>query len=185
MLKEDFLPEDYDDELECRIQGCRQTEPFVLYHAKMEQLFKKLSTPVSDLKKLRRIKKNLHSFYKDKLVGKNIETIKDLRDICKEIEDLMPEDFWKIRKKEKVAIVETSSTHVTEESVSENPGPSPICQISSRNHNQPSNEFVCWNCDAQGHGFRRCRKSRKLFCFKCGKKNVTVKNCDVCLSKNQ
>lgn len=39
---------------------------------------------------------------------------------------------------------------------------------------------VCWNCNKPNHTFRTCRQRRTKFCFKCGKKNVTVSSCDNC-----
>lgn len=38
---------------------------------------------------------------------------------------------------------------------------------------------VCWNCDKPNHVWSQCRLPRKnKFCYKCGKKGVTLKECD-------
>lgn len=42
----------------------------------------------------------------------------------------------------------------------------------------------CWNCDVVGHSWQICDEPHKIFCFWCGYKNVTCKNCPVCSSSN-
>lgn len=38
----------------------------------------------------------------------------------------------------------------------------------------------CWNCGMPNHSFRFCKQERRKFCFKCGKPDVTVAECDRC-----
>lgn len=38
----------------------------------------------------------------------------------------------------------------------------------------------CWNCGLPNHGYRSCKLKLKRFCFKCGKPNATVLDCDRC-----
>ncbi|CAG9763611.1 unnamed protein product [Ceutorhynchus assimilis] len=42
----------------------------------------------------------------------------------------------------------------------------------------------CWNCDQMGHAFPSCKLKRNVFCFSCGKKNITKPKCPNCKSKN-
>lgn len=52
----------------------------------------------------------------------------------------------------------------------------------NRNSNNDST-ILCWNCDMPNHSFGNCRLKRKVFCFKCGMKNVKSNSCPNC-SKN-
>lgn len=39
----------------------------------------------------------------------------------------------------------------------------------------------CWNCDQKGHSYFDCQNpQRRLFCYKCGQKDVTSPNCGKC-----
>lgn len=46
-------------------------------------------------------------------------------------------------------------------------------------------KFKCWNCQELGHGYTSCDKERNLFCYKCGKKGVTVYKCTWCQPGNR
>lgn len=45
---------------------------------------------------------------------------------------------------------------------------------------QSTANMKCWNCDNIGHSWQMCDESRLLFCYWCGYKNVTCKNCPRC-----
>ncbi|XP_062705502.1 uncharacterized protein LOC109425487 [Aedes albopictus] len=41
---------------------------------------------------------------------------------------------------------------------------------------------VCWQCDSPGHTYLRCPNPKRfLFCYSCGKKGCTTRNCDACI----
>lgn len=46
--------------------------------------------------------------------------------------------------------------------------------------NDEGDERICWNCDQTGHNWKRCPGERKVFCFRCGEKEVTRPNCPHC-----
>lgn len=46
-------------------------------------------------------------------------------------------------------------------------------------------KWICWNCDETGHGYMTCAKERRLFCYKCGEKEVTCLNCPKCRQGNR
>lgn len=66
-------------------------------------------------------------------------------------------------------------------------------KTSKKSENQPKDaevvdsrneEVKCHNCGEKGHLFRNCKKPRRgIFCYKCGKSEVTAKECS-CQSKN-
>jgi len=40
-----------------------------------------------------------------------------------------------------------------------------------------SSIIKCWNCEIVGHRARECTKPRKIYCYRCGKREFTVKTC--------
>jgi len=43
-----------------------------------------------------------------------------------------------------------------------------------------SNTLKCWNCETVGHRARECTEPRKIYCYRCGKREFTVKTCPTC-----
>lgn len=53
----------------------------------------------------------------------------------------------------------------------------------SSKRSTPTTHTECWNCGGL-HLYSQCREPRKLFCYRCGAKGVTVNNCTHCHSGN-
>lgn len=87
-LKIVFQPPDYDErlkkEIAMRTQG--EFENIDIYLAIMENLYARLSTPVSEEEKLRQIKCNLNSHLQDKLCMFPVTSFKQLRDLGRKAE---------------------------------------------------------------------------------------------------
>lgn len=44
--------------------------------------------------------------------------------------------------------------------------------------------IVCWQCEQQGHIFPNCQNPKTfIFCFRCGKKGATTRNCPDCFAR--
>jgi len=43
-----------------------------------------------------------------------------------------------------------------------------------------SSTLKCWNCEATGHRARECTEPRKIYCYRCGKREFTVRTCPTC-----
>jgi len=56
-----------------------------------------------------------------------------------------------------------------------NPAIAPVATTSGRVGN-----VKCWNCEKTGHIARECGEERRIYCYRCGKSNVTVKTCPTC-----
>lgn len=49
---------------------------------------------------------------------------------------------------------------------------------------QAQQNLICWNCDETGHRFMDCTKPQAVFfCYNCGKKGVSLRNCPECKTK--
>ena len=41
----------------------------------------------------------------------------------------------------------------------------------------------CWNCGHGGHRYSSCQEQRGIFCYRCGRKEVTLRTCPECRKK--
>lgn len=62
-----------------------------------------------------------------------------------------------------------------------NSGSSSNDKSDHQNSEQSQNPIVCWNCGFPNHLYDNCMLKRKIFCFKCGRKDVKVNSCPNCL----
>ncbi|KAK3928885.1 Activity-regulated cytoskeleton associated protein 1, partial [Frankliniella fusca] len=87
-LKDAFEPGDEDDEVMEKIQRLKQNEDetFVVFESRCNLLFKRLSNPLTSKEKLRILLKGLHLYYRSKIISAKMESIRTLRDSCKELE---------------------------------------------------------------------------------------------------
>lgn len=199
-LKDNFLQPDYDDELfeqiKKRYQG--KSESVVIYIANMECLFARLSTPRSEMEKLKIIKERLLSRYVDFIIlhGQDIKTTSELIDYCKRVDE-----SERIKSKyvspNKINFLESDLAYVGDTSSAS----SSACQTESINNNKIKHHssknknnsnynkkksdsnistVVCWNCKQPNHVFANCTKKPTKFCFRCGKSNFTKKDCPDC-----
>lgn len=46
--------------------------------------------------------------------------------------------------------------------------------------NTEKSNIKCWNCEKTGHRARDCTEQRHIYCYRCGKREVTVKTYPTC-----
>lgn len=90
LLKKEFLPADYDDqlweELKLRVQG--RNESCSMYIAMMLTLFSRLSRPTCEKTRVKQIKKNLLPVYVTQLALSEIDTVEELSKLCRKLEEV-------------------------------------------------------------------------------------------------
>lgn len=187
-LRYAFQPHDYEyalwEEIRRRTQGAQ--ERVINYIAIMENLFKKLASPPSEEQRVELIRRNMLPYIQTGLSLRNLGSINELCSLAKAIEStesrirqycppptnpkLLIEPDLVYKKPTNSIFANPVQIHASSENVDVAVAEVPI-------------KSNCWNCGDSGHKFRKCSKTKNIFCFKCGLRDVTLKNCSRC-SKN-
>lgn len=184
LLRNEFLPTDYDDrmwvEIKARSQG--KKESVSLYIGVMEALFKRLSKPPTEMERLKIIKNNLLPHFQTHLALMEILTIQTLKDTCRKIEDAIEVQNKYSPPPKHSELIEKNLAYIDGASTS-----SGCSYKNSRTEvnilNSKRGPIICFNCKQANHVFKECTAKRNKFCFKCGEPEVTVRTCKKC-SKN-
>jgi len=182
LLKEDFLPLKYEDDLLYEILNRKQgpQEDITLYISAMVGLYDSLSNPPSEREQLRVILRNLSPYYLAHLKISHILSIDELKTEGKELEyrRTLSQEYDKPQQRRNLLEPELSNRppRNTVSAVSSPPEPS-----SARGYRPPTK---CWNCGEVGHRHQLCPEMKTTFCYRCGEKGVKTINCPNCLSGN-
>lgn len=187
-MRNEFEPQDYAerlwDEIRSRTQG--EDEPIGIYVSVMRNYFHRLPQRPAGQEMLRIVMRNLHPYYLDRL---GLQEVSDLNDLVQQGRRL-EQNRWRIQthrppppkkyllepdlaylppmRRNNATVAEVRSE---EPSCSQKPSSAPTAKINPRSRSK------CWNCGQPGHAFRWCRAEKKLFCERCGKKQVTTEEC--------
>lgn len=200
-------------EIDARLQG--KDESFSSFFAEMLILFGKLGRAISEKHKIFYLKKNMLKTYALAIAAIDIVSVRQLAVICKRLDSTKqlqeqhqnlssgrfvepafktPNPFQP--RKPFRQPINTVDFQEEEEQDDEGQDVENICAFrrgAPRTElNLPRNQFannprnvVCFNCELPGHVFRTCQAERKIFCFICGYKNVTVYTCPNCNKLNE
>lgn len=184
-----FQPGDQDEATLGKLRNLRQheEETFPVYHARAEELFRRLSHHLKTREKLRYLMTGLHLFYRSRIVSPNIKSIWELSEECRameadklqilklEKEEQRRKDFKEgaFRKSTRVSAVDypTESASCTEDSLE--------CQAVEA----PRGSVYCWRCRSHDHEAKDCKN--KIFCESCGEKDTTTERCQRCALAQQ
>lgn len=178
MLRKEFQPPDFNDrlfeEIKVRTQGPQ--ESMGMFVASLENMFDRLTISVPPSTRLKIMLKNISPFYQTQLGLHKIATKEELMDLGKLVEarKIAVDNFQPPPRRSSGRLLEPDLAYAsTYEEVHE---------VTSRNPIRDSNRnpMTCWNCRKEGHSFQSCPATRQKFCFRCGKPNVTVRNCSKC-----
>jgi len=193
-LKESFQPFDYEyalwDEIRRRTQGSQ--ERVLSFVVAMENLFRKLPSMPSESTRLQIVQRNLLPYIQSRLAAHPISSFQELVKFSRAIEETEarirrfappPTNYRQLLEPElayhkpsyQSAAIEIAETPVTETS-----SPDDLRIRSPFNVDAVSTPLLCWNCNQPGHSFRQCNKPRNIFCYRCGKPDVTSKSCTKC-----
>lgn len=187
ILKRDFLPEDYDEclmsEIRLRTQG--PMENLQNYILSVEALFRRLGEKKTESEIVKQIIRNLHPSYAHYFVMHKIATLSELKEQCRQIQCVKTRsDKYRPPPNKKSQVLEPDLACLPSHSLDSLPNPPHIVDAVPLSSSPPGNNIICWNCDNSGHTHRQCQKLRNFFCYACGRKNVSVKSCPSCNSKN-
>lgn len=165
------------DELRRRTQ--HPSESIGVYLAVMSSYFSRLGCQISEGAKMSIVTKNLHPFYQDRLRDPLPQTIEELRQVCRRMEDRRDainsyvEPCFR-----KGNILEKDLAFVEVEPVQHQYRH----EIATTSVQENKKEIVCFRCRKPGHRAVGCALPKKFQCFKCGKDGHTVKTCPKCNS---
>lgn len=201
-LRKEFLPLDYEESLWDEIKGRKQgtKETLGMFVANMLGLFSRLSETVPEERKLRIIQMNMSPFYMEKLALQKVLSIRQLKDLGKELDlsksrmeqysgprskvkPLEPE--FRCKSKPVVSEVEVAEVAVpkvkpTPQTKAPKATPPPESDVNSNR----ARRVGCWQCGSQDHGFRFCKVPKKWdFCTRCGLKGAATADCNRCKAR--
>lgn len=189
-LKEYFLPYDYEfslnEEIRKRSQGPH--EKVIVYIASMQNLFNRLQNRPDEEMRVVWIRRNLLPYIQNALALQSIRTVEQLTKYCRSIEETSlrsqqycpPSTNYRNLLEPQLAYHKPSGIPHTAVISHETHNISPVASIET---SRPKRS--CWNCGNSGHNFRVCTSPRQKFCFKCGYRNVVVKDCPKCQGNEQ
>nr|CAI5854468.1 unnamed protein product [Callosobruchus analis] len=164
----------------------------------MESLFRKLREPVSEHTKVNIIQRNFLPYIQRQLALHPVTTVSQIMSMARSIEEAhvraqryqpppssvkgLLEPELRYRRTEGSA----PSTNCLAASTPCTSGPNMEENISLASlTNSPARpEALCWNCHQTGHKFRKCQREKQIFCFRCGRRDVTSNSCPHCVQKN-
>lgn len=163
----EFKHRDSDFEILKSIMDYKQTnESFDEFFFKIIKMNGQMDQPLVDSKLLEILKGNLNFRLWQLTFSARVQTLDELRDYCRNAErQLLMRQSNPRRVHEIDGPMDHNLVFVEE------------LQKDSANRRI----LTCWNCDQQGHSFVECPSiQRRLFCYKCGQKNVTAPDCTRC-----
>lgn len=200
-LKSEFLPRNYSFTLLNDIVNRRQkpNEHVGEYFTNMKSLFKWLGVTLTEEHKVHIVQKNLlPKFSSVALLG--LRNLQELSDACRRIDEAsagvgqasyrLPFEVQQYGRQPPYRQNNVYAVEVEREedgqdmTVQDEPEVCAIRRGANDGRTQTGRPAArCFNCNNEGHVFRFCREARQgVFCYMCGTRNVTSRNCDRCLN---
>lgn len=162
--------------LSSRFQG--EKEPFQKFFQDLQSLRIRLQRPYSDMEMIQLIRTNMKTAFKQTLFTYVPVTLDDFVGKCRQLDLLITPPVYQnsqppryLQKSNKVAELEAPLELESQSCVN---------LIDSLSKISPK---VCWNCDESGHNWIECEEPPKMFCYRCGLKNCTTRNCTQCATR--
>lgn len=174
LLKEEYLPPDYDDRLLDEIKRRTQDpkESIGSYVTVMEGLFSRMTSSMSEDKKLSILMRNLAPLYQMQLMGAiDIKSLDQLIAFGRKVESRKALIDGFVPPAKRKTDLEPDLAFIQAESVS---------GLTA----EQGSELVCFNCRNRGHKRANCLQPKVKRCFGCGELNQTKYSCPKCNQGN-
>lgn len=206
-LKDDFDVPDYDyrmaSEIRQRTQG--EEENITIYLSIMQGMFSRLSKPLKEDEKLEIILHNIRPSYSNIIAASpNIKSLEDLKIICKNYErikvrseffkeppsvsthTLAPEFSYQSSKRKSTTSSQGNFYARNKYDGAHQQGSHKVSEIQAPEAETSAISKVpyCHRCRVNTHSMKDCTAERKVFCFRCGLKEVRTPDCPNCKPKN-
>lgn len=178
LLRKHYEPPDYRARLFKDILNRTQdpSESIVDYLTCMNSMFRRYGHVEDDIK-LNIVVRNLAPFYSTQLPS--VSSLHDLEDACLILErKKYRAESYVPPSRRKNAFVDPDFAFV---SAPYGEGVSAVQQIATSSR---SSDIVCWNCKKTGHVRQACPEPKRVVCYRCGKMDVTVRQCPNCSPGN-
>lgn len=197
-LRESFDLPDYDYRMSAEIRNRTQgdEESITVYLAIMDGMFSRLSGPLTEEAKLEIILHNIHPRYTVSIAGNpNIETIKDLKSICKNYERIKAfSDNYREPTSNAASLLAPEFCYHSQKRRDTRPFFNNNPSMQTKHYNKPDSQNYklsevstsavatpfCMRCRVNTHSMRDCTAERTIFCFGCGEKGVRKPECPKC-----
>lgn len=210
-MKGEFLPKNYDYNLLDKIRARKQRagEDFGEYFTHMKVLFDSLSSAPSEQYKLYVVQANLSPKYANAIAPILIRSLNDLDNTCRRIDEMnssmaSQSSGLPFEKRNHLSRFGSGFNRSYRDNNSFNSRGPMIHELETNEPEQAqvvttngeimlvdanrrqASPIGCWNCGRTGHSFTQCPEPRdKIFCFRCGKANVTTTKCNNCSGNEQ
>lgn len=171
-LKMVFLPLDLDSDIRRKLEVMKQSnnENVSVFISRVNNLFGRLSKPVAEDERLTFVRERLLPFFIAHTAAMDFGSLNELASFCRRLE------------RSRILCHEANAFS------------SPSFSSSSKSFNAASHNAIsdptsstrnvkCYNCSQAGHLFRNCTKPLAFFCFVCGKRGISSRDCQH--SKNE
>ncbi|XP_075145831.1 uncharacterized protein LOC142220532 [Haematobia irritans] len=183
-LTSEFGNLENDNEIRIRISTRKQhlKETYDDFHSIIIQMNSRLRNPMDDASLIEIIKKNVLPELKVMLVIVNPKSLGELRDLARTFEKVVRENKTHSHRTRQVDELSVDNGDDLEDDFD----PQVDAIRVARSHVKGDySRIKCWNCLQMGHSYIYCPdETRRVFCYKCGRKDVTTPKCDHQLSEN-
>lgn len=184
-----FAPDDDEEEIQDKINTLKQEpdETFAVFEARMEELYARLSHPVSEKTKIGKLIKGLDLYYRSRIKKHKIDSLQKLRKKCRELDG----DKMQIQKQEKdkrrqerkrddreeKKFIKRSVKAAAAAMASDSDAAETDVSLAACSPGLTL-EIPCWRCNKKGHHPFQC--PHRKFCLNCGKQDTITAKCDYC-----
>ena len=190
-LKNAFAPADNDESVMEKVNNLKQKaeETYVVFEAKMKQLFQRLTEPLSEKQKLKKVLAGLHVYYRSRIKSAEMRSLRDLAMACRDLEVDKPHILRLEREEEKkrehrsdkkypkVNAVE-APVPTTEATTADAPVTARV-EVAAAAPAKAGSAMKCWKCAQFGHFAQEC--PNRTSCFVCGMPDTVTANCGNCM----